>query len=302
MATADQRSTLSSKTKMFVALLRRAPAKPLLWGILYLSLVPLFGLLYWQMPARSFYAGTIQREDALAIDAEALREPIAAVIKGGIESPSYNAPGFGSVDLDMESLKIGRIQLTDNRLIFQVTGAYSGVDSDQGADYWGTFSFDVEVLFMEGRSITFGRDSTTVSYVLRDTREVVADQGSQATPAPSFDKIFPSGSIALPEDLNTRLVHFYNAGQGDPKLASGYWWRMVYFSAVTVTTLGYGDITPITNSARMVVASEAVLGITFAGLFLNAVTSRERQSKKQSDRMLFDSDRVVTGDPSSSET
>lgn len=50
--------------------------------------------------------------------------------------------------------------------------------------------------------------------------------------------------------------------------------RYLYFSAVNLTTLGYGDIAPITSRARMVVASQSVLGIVFAGLFLNSLAAK----------------------------
>ena len=43
---------------------------------------------------------------------------------------------------------------------------------------------------------------------------------------------------------------------------------MFYLSAATITTLGYGDIVPITTTARMWVAVEAILGVVTIGLFL----------------------------------
>jgi hypothetical protein len=52
-------------------------------------------------------------------------------------------------------------------------------------------------------------------------------------------------------------------------------YRMLYLSAVTITTVGYGDIVPLTDLARAAVASEAILGIVLIGLFLNAL-SHER--------------------------
>jgi hypothetical protein len=47
--------------------------------------------------------------------------------------------------------------------------------------------------------------------------------------------------------------------------------QSVYFSVVTITTLGYGDITPQTEMARALTALESILGIILIGLFLNAV-------------------------------
>jgi len=50
--------------------------------------------------------------------------------------------------------------------------------------------------------------------------------------------------------------------------------RMTYFSAVTITTLGFGDIAPISDKARWAVALESILGIICIGLFLNALARR----------------------------
>ncbi len=60
-----------------------------------------------------------------------------------------------------------------------------------------------------------------------------------------------------------------------------------YFSTVTITTLGYGDISPTNDLGRVIAASESVLGITLIGLFLNALsrvrgeTSRNEEVEKE---------------------
>jgi len=47
--------------------------------------------------------------------------------------------------------------------------------------------------------------------------------------------------------------------------------QSVYFSVVTITTLGYGDIAPQTETARILTALESLLGIVTIGFFLNSV-------------------------------
>ena len=49
--------------------------------------------------------------------------------------------------------------------------------------------------------------------------------------------------------------------------------RMLYFSAVTITTLGFGDIAPISTRARMLVTLESVLGIILIGLFFSSIAA-----------------------------
>lgn len=45
----------------------------------------------------------------------------------------------------------------------------------------------------------------------------------------------------------------------------------IYFSFVTVTTLGYGDITPITSIGRLIVVSQLIVGILMIVLGLNYI-------------------------------
>ncbi len=68
----------------------------------------------------------------------------------------------------------------------------------------------------------------------------------------------------------------------------------LYFSTVTITTLGYGDITPLGQAGQLVTASEALLGVVSIGLFLNAIASarsdtvRAEQAKKEKRVFLED--------------
>lgn len=59
--------------------------------------------------------------------------------------------------------------------------------------------------------------------------------------------------------------------------------RMLYFSAVTATTLGFGDIVPVTVISRSLVTLEAVCGVTFAGLFLNSLSRRKSNGRSKSE-------------------
>ena len=56
-----------------------------------------------------------------------------------------------------------------------------------------------------------------------------------------------------------------------------------YFSAVTTTTLGYGDISPETPEAQLIAAFEVVSGIVIFGMFLNSLAHR-RDAEEQKNR------------------
>ena len=48
----------------------------------------------------------------------------------------------------------------------------------------------------------------------------------------------------------------------------------MYFSLVTITTVGYGDFAAVTDLGRMAAASEAVLGQVFLVTFVALIVSR----------------------------
>lgn len=55
----------------------------------------------------------------------------------------------------------------------------------------------------------------------------------------------------------------------------------LYFSVVTITTLGYGDITPHSDVGKLLCASESLIGIVLIGLFLNALSRKHSESIRE---------------------
>jgi hypothetical protein len=80
--------------------------------------------------------------------------------------------------------------------------------------------------------------------------------------------------LKVTEDEYARLARFAREYNGISSAIGGNPWRMLYLSVVVITTLGLGDIVPLTGWARTLVGCEAVSGILFAGLFLNALAYR----------------------------
>jgi hypothetical protein len=85
--------------------------------------------------------------------------------------------------------------------------------------------------------------------------------------------------LVLNNSEDSELRNYLQRIRGDASSFSGQFWRMTYFSAVVITTLGLGDIVPITWQSRTLVALEAVAGIILAGLFLNALAYRVSHRK-----------------------
>ena len=58
----------------------------------------------------------------------------------------------------------------------------------------------------------------------------------------------------------------------------------LYFSVITITTLGYGDITPVGTLSQILTASESVLGIVLIGLFLNTLSHQQAEEVKENEK------------------
>jgi hypothetical protein len=58
----------------------------------------------------------------------------------------------------------------------------------------------------------------------------------------------------------------FNAAAGSEQSINGF--NGLYFSIITLTTLGYGDITPVSKVARMLAAIEAMTGLLYVAVLI----------------------------------
>ena len=78
--------------------------------------------------------------------------------------------------------------------------------------------------------------------------------------------LLPDGQFRIPDNAGTDF---------------GSW---LYYSIVTITTLGFGDYTPAHGWAQCVTAIEVMCGLLLLGFFLNAVGSMKSEIDVESER------------------
>lgn len=93
-------------------------------------------------------------------------------------------------------------------------------------------------------------------------------------------------TMPIPRQLDTDILNLAKGVQGDPTKLDGHFWRMFYLSAVTITTLGYGDIAPLTPKARNLILEEAVLGIIVIGFIIGGPPKNKAPSTKPTERLV----------------
>ncbi len=120
--------------------------------------------------------------------------------------------------------------------------------------------------------------------------EINIKNNSQALNGVELDKIFRvkyldeflGTGIVLDSDLNEMLKEYIKNNDGKPSLSKKSFFyylkynftRMLYLSMVTITTLGFGDIVPLTTVTRMLIGLESTIGIVILGWFASKIYKR----------------------------
>ncbi|MCM1339776.1 MAG: potassium channel family protein, partial [Muribaculaceae bacterium] len=80
--------------------------------------------------------------------------------------------------------------------------------------------------------------------------------------------------------LVSSILLYFAENQAQPELFSSIP-KCFYFSVITFTSLGYGDIVPITTAGKIISSLTAILGIGLHGLFIGVIGSAFMQAFKK---------------------
>jgi hypothetical protein len=280
-------SHLWRKSYRLSSLLATIPS--IFYGCFYILLIPLFATIYFLYDG-DFYHTTIQYERVLDTESDKL---LSELHQAFIESfRSVHESDHAVIDgwvMNVGSVSFYSLGITKDTVSFGMVGRFF---SDE--------RFPREVLVSRRLTIPL---RTSISRVdpgtgeMRDCRWIAIEDDSigvlagrkplplrQLFVSPLTNGIGPLTRVLCNRrDVSTQLLGLANAKSGFPGELRGSFSRMLYLSAVTITTLGYGDILPRTNRARLLVALEAVLGIIVIGLFLNSLARERDVPVRQSD-------------------
>ena len=78
---------------------------------------------------------------------------------------------------------------------------------------------------------------------------------------------------ALDRQLSSSIEVYSKYIRRDPSMRSQLWsfWDFLYFSGITLTTIGYGDILPNTTMVRMLILGEALFGVFLLVWVINVI-------------------------------
>jgi hypothetical protein len=78
-----------------------------------------------------------------------------------------------------------------------------------------------------------------------------------------------------PDAFSVSDTFLASAGQSQPDF--------VYFSFITLLTVGYGDVSPISGIARSLAMLEGIVGVLYIGVFVSRLLSLYRSQTKKAD-------------------
>jgi hypothetical protein len=276
------------RVKRFVVAAIRPPA---CWASLYLAAIPLFAVAFWQLPPRSLYDTNAALEPATGNDATKVIDAMSPEIRRRVSHTKWRS-GPEQFSLDPASLEVAVLRHPqEGHVLIAVTGTAvtTGSKGLIGVDHFYVWLEAMLVVpFVEQASNREPTASYPVTLVDPDTGSAIAAAPGSSPPVslimPPPSGALPSASatsgiLTLSVRTATELQRFMRAAEGDPYAASERYLRFLYLSATTITTLGLGDITPLTDAARLWIWVEAVSGILLIGLFLNALARGVRSSE-----------------------
>jgi hypothetical protein len=112
-------------------------------------------------------------------------------------------------------------------------------------------------------------------YVLRDdimTRdELFAAAAMYALLAFAFSYAYALIELLVPGSF------FINDANNPDKIVS--WWELLYFSFTCITSVGFGEITPVSDYARAVVMVQQMMGVLYLAILISRLLSLHRRGQ-----------------------
>jgi hypothetical protein len=254
---------------------------PLVYMLLYFLMIPVFSSVYYCMPAGAFYAPYARLEPTVARDLNRIATMLDAALRRSLQGR----------EITVQSAKLTDLQVFNPRstdgstLIFNVMGVFrppADNSHEAGASAPQPFVVSLPGVIPAHVSMLIGPRPDEPANILipividvsthpLSFQNIETEVANQLLPTP----FFPVGhGLMVTRKEDAELSLFFDGLQGNPIAVSWAFPRMLYFTAIVATTVGFGDIVPMTPTARFTVAMQAVLSIAVAGLFLNAVAFR----------------------------
>lgn len=274
--------------KKLMTRLSRIKNYPFTYCIVYILIIPLFAIIFNSFP-NEFYQSNIESDIEIKNEHRVLEHSFFTFINNEYEARN------GDLLLDFDSLKFFfnpyssslKWQDSELKLLLDFSLMRSFVKITNGctdslirlegitlpvvvSDEHSYYSFEKNDENKIDTDIILSLDQGFDKYIQENKVAIASKDFSQRCLLEPW-----SSMLRMPDTLVQKVNAYLSLSSGylssDNK---GNFNRMFYLSAITIATVGFGDIVPVSNRARLSVALEAILGIIMIGLFLNSLSNR----------------------------
>jgi hypothetical protein len=246
---------------------------------LYLLAIPSFAAIYAFLIPSHFYHSTVQFESVLNKDANTLLTEIKKSIVHEFKiAHSGTTTSDGKWQIDISKIGINSLRSESDRTWFTLSMQLNGINEYEGIESGFFLQCSIENRVQYATAISPYYDMVIYKQPDCEPKANLPIDLKVLFPAKYNGSDHPYLLLPINQNVQDTITHLQNAMRGFPSKVSGVYARMFYFSAVTITTLGYGDIVPVTNTARNIVAAESIIGIILIGMFLNSLSNENKNA------------------------
>lgn len=277
-STADRQT---ARRRIDTAYAKVSAISPLWLLVTYVLLIPAFATFYWalgQLSSHQFYAPYAKLEPSAVADQAAVEDNLRRVMIRSFRSHVAPASAWelSAEDVHASDLAVAQDGVVTFVVSILATRYENGEIRTQVGGPQATVQMDTRRMIEGIGAERFVCHQVTVPATDAAAAAFSFDLRALFRPPPETPIQVDATCWDVPQE--NRFERLLAGWAGDPRPLSGFFPRMLYFSATTITTVGFGDIVPLSGVARLAVALEAVAGWLLAGLFLNAVAWRAAHS------------------------
>lgn len=254
---------------------------------MFLSTIFFFAFIYTKLSG-DFYYSSLHYEYIEADKYVALGDALELDIKSDFIE-LHNTDRIGSLDgiyyIDVSSLKVNSFDYEDSLIDCQVNVIY-GVYDEKGEVIEKGFPLFFDLKYESNKQLMLQTDhdffderygyhiavqiNERINYFVdvdyRDLEMIfhIPDEDVYVTPM-----------LLMNREVSDLFSEYLRVNKGLTSSADDSFSRMLYLSMITISTLGFGDIVPLTNIARILVGLESVMGVIYLGAFVNSIMSSD---------------------------
>lgn len=296
-----EKDRLSAIMKFIWRVLTSGP--PLFYLLAYLFLIILFAFVFWCI-REDFYHSTVKYEPFIQTETEEILEGLKTAFVEEAKKKHPNGIVANTEGVFRTSMLRTRTwNVEGGRASFELCAYLPPKPSEVNARwrkslrekpsfhdfprYWGVrVSFNIRPSQFTHKPTLPGEELIWMPNMLITLDQLVSLASKDHGPLARASDIFNTFKgldgkermyLPISRELSDRILAFADGMRGRPTHLPGNFVRMLYLSAVTITTLGYGDIVPLTTLGRLCITAEAILGMVLIGLFLNSLRGKLKQ-------------------------